>query len=132
MQSILRALPDAQIAFDPNIRLSLWPSESMARETILEHLSMCNFIKLSSDELFFLTEQNNIEDGVKKIYLPSMQLLAITDGKNGATLYTKDDCVSHPGYATHVIDTTGAATRSGEVFSYSSLGVATIRIHTKL
>ncbi len=98
----------AKIAFDPNIRLSLWSSPEVARATILEHLPNCNYIKLSVEELSFLTGQPNIEKAAATIFHPGLSLLVITDGENGAYAFTTSETVSHPAYPAKAIDTTGA------------------------
>ncbi|MDR1579106.1 MAG: carbohydrate kinase [Synergistaceae bacterium] len=98
----------AKIAFDPNIRLSLWSSPASARETILAHLPYCDFVKLSTDELYFLTEQKNLRTGADRIMLPEISLVMITDGENGAYAFTKSGVVFHPAYSVDTIDTTGA------------------------
>ena len=42
------------ISFDPNLRLSLWPSAAAARKAILEMLPRAHLVKLSEEELEFL------------------------------------------------------------------------------
>ena len=98
----------AKIAFDPNIRLSLWSSPELARSTILAHLPCCDYIKLSTEELCFLTGQKDLDAGVGMIARPGLSLLVITDGAKGAYAFTPSHTAFHPSYQVDAIDSTGA------------------------
>jgi fructokinase len=43
------------VSFDPNVRLEVWGSAGQARDTMLDMLSVVDIVKVSSDELAFLT-----------------------------------------------------------------------------
>ena len=43
------------ISFDPNVRLALWDSPEMCRETILAFLPEADLVKIADDELAFIT-----------------------------------------------------------------------------
>jgi fructokinase len=122
----------AKIAFDPNIRLSLWSSPELARTTILAHLPHCDYVKLSTEELYFLTEQEDLDKGVSMIAHPDLSLLVITHGVKGAHAFTPSCTAFHPAYPIEVIDTTGAGdafwggtlyqiAQTGDSFSSSKL-----------
>ncbi|MBW4437414.1 MAG: hypothetical protein KME04_09790 [Pleurocapsa minor GSE-CHR-MK-17-07R] len=92
------------ISYDPNLRLALWPSADAAREGMLAGLGYANFVKVSDEELEFLTGGSD----PMALWRPNTRLLAVTRGADGASLYTRDVSVSLPGYAVESVDTTGA------------------------
>jgi fructokinase len=92
------------ISYDPNLRLALWESEVAAREGMMLGLAYAHIVKISEEELVFLTGG---EDALS-LWQPHMKLLAVTRGAGGATLYTADQVVSSPGFTVHSVDTTGA------------------------
>ncbi|GAE28788.1 PfkB family carbohydrate kinase [Alkalihalobacillus hemicellulosilyticus] len=96
------------ISFDPNIRLGLWPSEQIAREQILEQLSEVNIVKLSEDELYFLTHQRKEQEAVKKVMKGEVKLVLITKGNKGCSFYTKYGFDHVQSIKVHTVDTTGA------------------------
>lgn len=75
----------AVISFDPNLRPPLWDDLEKAKEQMWYGISKCDVLKISDDEISFLTEEADIEKGVKKIlkkYQPA--LICATQGKNGS------------------------------------------------
>lgn len=50
----------ALISFDPNIRFPLWRSEAEAREQVLYGLGYCDILKISDNEIQWLTEKKII------------------------------------------------------------------------
>ena len=57
----------AIIAIDANIRPLRWESEGICRETITSFFEDADILKLTDEELFFLTETETIEDGLAKL-----------------------------------------------------------------
>ena len=55
------------LSFDANIRPLRWESEALCRETILSFVEVTNLLKLTEEELFFLTETDTLEDGITKL-----------------------------------------------------------------
>uniref|UniRef100_A0A6N2KRP5 Carbohydrate kinase PfkB domain-containing protein n=1 Tax=Salix viminalis TaxID=40686 RepID=A0A6N2KRP5_SALVM len=53
---------DALLSYDPNLRLSLWPSEEEAREQIMSIWDEADVIEVSDNELQFLTGSDKIDD----------------------------------------------------------------------
>ena len=43
------------VSFDPNLRFPLWPDRDMLRGTVLQFLPLSNILKISDEELEFLT-----------------------------------------------------------------------------
>ena len=100
---------DLLISFDPNLRFSLWPNESMLKETVLEHLYDVDILKLSDEELPFLFPNLNVKDAIQEIFSKHIQVFLYSKGGDGVSLYTNQGFELHlPAYPKHVIDTTGA------------------------
>lgn len=98
------------ISYDPNLRLSLWENEEVAKERIREGLQYADVVKLSEEELLFLTGTNDLEAGTKQLLekFPLLRLLLVTLGADGSYCRAGDVTASHSGYKVEVQDTTGA------------------------
>ncbi|KOS63400.1 carbohydrate kinase [Lysinibacillus agricola] len=96
------------VSFDPNVRLPLWNDEKACRQTILEFLPKAHIVKLSEEELLFLTAMEDEEIAVQTLFQGKVQVLIITRGAEGASLYTNKLHVKVPADEVHAIDTTGA------------------------
>lgn len=92
------------ISYDPNLRLPLWPSAEEARERILAALPEADLVKLSDEELHFLTG----DEGVWALFTGRVKAICITRGARGSELYTRSGRVVAPGYRVEAVDTTGA------------------------
>ena len=107
----LAAQAGARVAFDPNIRLGVWPSPEAARTEILKMLALVNVCKMNDEELFFLFGEGDMQAKCREIFAscPRMELLAITLGAEGALLMNRKGCSSRVGtLCTDVVDTVGA------------------------
>ena len=73
-------------------------------------ISKCDVLKISDDEISFLTEEADIEKGVKKIlkkYQPA--LICATQGKNGSIAYYKGQSFCQKAFIRNdTVETTGA------------------------
>lgn len=100
----------ALISFDPNYRPLLWESEVLAREQIAYGCSVCDFLKIEREELFFLTGIENEAEAVqwlRKQY--PVKLLTVTAGAEGASLYYRDIVLRQTAVPVeNPVDTTGA------------------------
>lgn len=99
------------ISFDPNLRPPLWSSLHDAKVQIEYGLKHCDILKISDDEITFMTGLTDVEEGaaiIKKEH-PNIKLLLATLGKEGSIAYYKDMKVKgHPFINTNTIETTGA------------------------
>lgn len=101
-------------SFDPNLRIPLWDSLTHAKQKIIFGLQNCDILKISAEELEFITDIKNIEKAValiQKTY--NIKLITVTDGKNGSYGFWYDKNQNSTAFATafthlHTIDTTGA------------------------
>ncbi|KAL5068440.1 hypothetical protein RYX36_019327 [Vicia faba] len=99
----------ALLSYDPNVRLPLWPSAEAARSGIKSIWLEADFIKVSDDEVEFLTQKDpQNEDVIMSLWHDKLKLLLITDGEKGCRYVTKNFKGKVSGFAVKTIDTTGA------------------------
>jgi fructokinase len=98
----------ALISFDPNVRLPLWHDPEACRRTILEFLPLSDIVKISDEELTFLTRIEDVTEAIRSLFVGHVQHVIYTRGADGACWYTVDFDVSIPGRRVNAVDTTGA------------------------
>ncbi|XP_078182337.1 fructokinase-1-like isoform X1 [Carex rostrata] len=99
----------ALLSYDANLRLPLWPSAEVAHKQILSIWDQADIIKVSEDELEFLTGESSVEDEVvMKLWRDHLKLLLVTTGKKGCKYYTKDFRGTVDSFKVVPVDTTGA------------------------
>jgi fructokinase len=96
------------ISFDPNVRLPLWDSKEECRNTILEFIPLANIVKISDDELEFITRIADVSGAVAYLFKGDVKAVILTKGSKGSELYVKNKVYESTGYAVKVQDTTGA------------------------
>ncbi|MEV5029702.1 carbohydrate kinase family protein [Paenibacillus sp. LPE1-1-1.1] len=96
------------ISFDPNVRLPLWADHEQCRQTILQFIPLSHLVKISSDELAFITGIENEEEAISSLFVGEVQAVIYTKGSEGAVWYTRDYQEAVPGQKVAVVDTTGA------------------------
>ena len=98
------------ISFDPNYRPLLWKDAETAKEMMRYGFSVCDILKISDDEITFVTGKDTIEEAITafcELYQP--KLMSVTCGKNGSiVIYNgqKVPCGAH--IRPDTIETTGA------------------------
>ena len=110
------------ISFDPNLREPLWNSLDEAKEQILYGLSHCHILKISDNEIQWLTGQEDYTDGVKWILERyQIPLILVSMGKEGSRAYYGGKMVEvKPFIQKNTIETTGAGdTFCGCVLHYN-------------
>lgn len=107
------------LSFDPNLRPPLWSSEEKAKEKIAYGLGVCDILKISDNEIEFMTGTTDIDAGIEQIREQyNIPLVFATLGKDGSKAYYKDICVYVEGFANpNTIETTGA----GDTFCANAL-----------
>lgn len=111
----------ALISLDPNLREPLWESLDAAKEQMMSALSYCDILKISDNEIEFLTGESDFDEGVRKIRQKNdIALICVTLGKNGSIAYYGDRKIVADAYVQkNVIETTGAGdTFCGCVLNY--------------
>lgn len=98
------------ISFDPNFRPPLWKDMEDARQQIWYGIGQCDILKISDDEILFLTGTKDIDEGIARIREKShAKLICATMGKNGSKVYYKGKTVfGRPFLRKDTIETTGA------------------------
>ena len=98
----------AIVSFDPNLRFPLWPDHEMLRQTVLQFIPLSNILKISDEELEFLTGTADIKAALPKLFTDTVQLVLYTCGSKGAYAYTRATCAFAPCQKVKAVDTTGA------------------------
>lgn len=97
----------AIISFDPNIRFPLWNDQQKLKKAIDEFLPIADIIKISNEEIGFITGTEDIEKG-SKMLLDNAKIILCTCGENGAYAFTKNYAIYVMSEKIKGIDTTGA------------------------
>jgi fructokinase len=97
------------VSFDPNIRLDLWPEKAALRHCIDQALQLANVVKLSEEELVYITGCTEVDAGIALLAkrLP-VTLLLVTQGSAGVRGWHNGTLTHHPAKAVNSVDTTGA------------------------
>ncbi len=100
----------ALISFDPNLRPPLWKSLEDAKRQMWYGISQCDILKISDDEIEFLTGTSDIDKGVEQIMKRShSKLVCATMGKHGSKAYYNGKVIfCEPFLREDTIETTGA------------------------
>lgn len=107
------------ISFDPNLRVPLWDSLDHAKEEIEYGLGKCDILKISDNEIEFMTGTDDYEKGIRMIQEKyGIRLILATMGKDGSMALYEGKIVKVPGFIQkNTIETTGA----GDTFGGCSL-----------
>ena len=103
------------ISFDPNLRPPLWDSLDTAKEQVLYGLTYCDVLKISDNEIQWLTGEEDYTDGVnwisERFQIP---LILVSMGKEGSRAYYNGSMVEvAPFLQKNTIETTGAGDTFG-------------------
>jgi len=98
------------ISFDPNLREPLWDSLDNARNEIRYGLSRCDILKISDNELEFMTGSKDYSKGVQILREQyDIRIIFVTLGKDGSRVYYKDMMAEKPTFSeVKAIEKTGA------------------------
>lgn len=97
-------------SFDPNLRPPLWRTLDEAKEQVLYGMAHCDILKISDNEIQWLTQQEDFDAGVRWIRqrFPNIRLLLLSMGKDGSRGYSGDAMAEVKGFSVSAIETTGA------------------------
>ncbi len=98
----------AIISFDPNVRLPLWDSAEECRTTIQRFIPLADIIKVSHEELEFITGLSEVEASIKSLFTGDVKAVILTQASEGCSLYIHHKKYSLKGFGVKVLDTTGA------------------------
>ncbi len=95
------------VSYDPNLRLPLWESAEAAREGMLGPWKLAHVIKISEEELSFLTGSSDLE-AARSLMHDELRLLTVTLGQAGVAWFAGDRSGRVDGFSVKPEDTTGA------------------------
>lgn len=100
----------AIISFDPNLRPPLWNSLEEAKDQVLYGLNYCDILKISDNEIQWLTGEEDYSAGVQwindRFRIP---LILVSMGKEGSRAYYQGKMIEvKPFIQKNTIETTGA------------------------
>lgn len=98
----------ALIVYDPNVRLNLWDRESLAREIISLGIPEADIIKLSEEELAFITGCVDVDAGIRSLRSQGPKVVIVTRGGEACHYSWGPYLGSVPATKVHVVDATGA------------------------
>ena len=99
----------AIISFDPNLRPPLWESMEEARKQVLYGLCHCQILKISDNEIQWLTGEEDYSDGVNWIRERyQIPLTLVSMGREGSRAYYNEMVEVKPFLQANTIETTGA------------------------
>ncbi|BCN29306.1 carbohydrate kinase family protein [Anaeromicropila herbilytica] len=98
----------AIVSFDLNLRFALWDSEEALRKAVLEYIPKAHILKISDEELEFVTGKKTVEEAKDQLFCGNVELVVFTKGPEGASAYTKTTEVDSKGFRVNAVDTTGA------------------------
>ncbi len=97
------------ISFDINIRLPLWETEDACRQAVHDFLPKADLIKISDDELEFVTGYTEVEAGIASLFTDNVRYVLYTKGPAGAQIYNKDGLLADAeAHKVQAVDATGA------------------------
>ena len=96
-------------SFDPNLREPLWDSLDAAKEQILYGLAHCDILKISDNEILWLTGKQDYDAAVAWIQENyHISLIFLTLGKDGSRAYCGTVRAEQSGFCVKTVETTGA------------------------
>lgn len=99
----------ALISYDPNLRPPLWSSLAEAKRQILAVMDQADIVKISREELEFLTGSDSLAQGSAQLVREyGTSLLLVTLGKDGCFFRLGDLTGLVPGFPVQAVDATGA------------------------
>lgn len=107
------------VSFDPNLREPLWESLDQAKEEILYGMSRCDILKISDNEMEFMTGTTDYNKGVEMLREQfDIPLICVTLGREGSRAFYKDMIVEA---APFVREDTSETTGAGDTFEACTL-----------
>ncbi len=110
--TVLHAAASAQaagrlISYDVNLRLPLWQNEAAAQDGMRQGLARAHLVKLSDDELHFLTGSRE-PDAVRTLWHEGLKLVTLSQGSAGSVWFTGTSSGHVASFKVQAVDTTGA------------------------
>ena len=87
----------ALVSFDPNLRFALWEDVTALKKVVQEFAPMAHVLKVSDEELEFITGSGDIKEALPKLLTGNTRLVIYTKGSDGAECYTRKASAFAPG-----------------------------------
>lgn len=100
------------ITYDPNWRPALWESDEQAKENMRLGLKYTDVLKISEEELAFLTGTGDVDAGSRQFLESGVKIIVVTLGPKGCYYRCRKGSGYLSTYDTKIVDTTG----SGDCF----------------
>ena len=98
----------AMISYDPNYRELLWESKEQAIEQMRRPIPYVNVLKISDEETELMTGEADPIKASERLVEQGISIVVVTLGEKGALVRTKEGYSIVSGFASKVVDTTGA------------------------
>ncbi|MBR5367962.1 MAG: carbohydrate kinase [Lachnospiraceae bacterium] len=109
------------ISFDPNLRPPLWDSLETAREQVLYGLGFCDVLKISDNEIVWLTGENDYTAGVKWIHdRYNIPLILVSMGRDGSRAYYDGGTSAQKDVTSANLNVTSGMEKGGNVLKSGS------------
>jgi fructokinase len=105
------------ISVDPNLRPPLWKSLEDAHEAITSLVKVADFLKVSQEEMTFITGREDLAEGIRALHGMGPELVAVTRGYEGCAIFNGRDYLELPAFRVPIVDTTGC----GDAFVAATL-----------
>jgi fructokinase len=96
------------VSYDVNLRLPLWPDAASAQEGIRVGMAKAQIVKLSDDELDFLTGRRDPQTVREALWHAGLKVVTVTRGREGSVVLTPETSFEVPSFTVTAVDTTGA------------------------
>ena len=138
-EATLRAIALAKaegrlISYDPNLRMNLWEDPLLAHEGVLLGLATADVLKVSEEELEFITGQTDLQVGLRALRARGIPIIVVTQGERGCSYCWGDQQGSVPARRTAAVDTTGAgdAFVAGMLYRLTQLNLPPIELQREV
>ncbi len=98
----------ALVSFDPNLRFPLWDDLRKLQDRVNAFIPMSDVLKISDEELEFITGETDIEKAVPGLLDKGVKLVLFTCGSQGSYAFTRHAKAFAPSLRVKAVDTTGA------------------------
>lgn len=96
------------LSFDLNLRKQMWHDEADMFATIQRLVERVDILKMSEEELYWLTQSDDINQARQRLAKYPARLKIVTYGAQGAMVFWCGQAIFFTGYNVESIDTTGA------------------------
>jgi len=104
----MRDRGDVLVSYDPNIRPSLLGDHDQAQRMVERGLRVAHVAKASAEDIAWLYPGQSPEEVARLWFQLGVTVAVITDGSNGASVFTASGPLHRPAPVVKVVDTVGA------------------------